>query len=116
MIIIIIIIIIIIPSVPLACYEILQTGNTGISFISSHFKVCIHHFHDEDIERKFIYFDGNKMVEMPRKRIALKKSAIPSIFPDCSILRGVRKSENSSRSPTRGKKYTGCVMLLYPLK
>ena len=81
-------------------------------------KVCIHHFHDEDVERKFIYFDGNKIVEIPRKRVTLKKSAIPSIFPDCSTpLRGVvRKSDRSSRSSTRGKKYTGCVMLLYPLK
>ena len=47
------------------------------------FKVCIHHFHEEDIERTFLFHDGTKMVEMVKKKITLKKSAVPSIFPNC---------------------------------
>ena len=47
------------------------------------FKVCIHHFHEEDIERTFLFHDGTKMVEMVKKKITLKKSAVPSILPNC---------------------------------
>ena len=56
------------------------------------FKVCIHPFHEEDIERTFLFHDGTKMVEMVKKKITLKKSAVPSIFPNCpSYLTDVAK-------------------------
>ena len=47
------------------------------------FKVCIHHFPEEDIERTIQYFNGMEMIETVRKKVALKKCAVPSIFPNC---------------------------------
>ena len=39
---------------------------------------------DEDTERTFEYFDGEKIIEMPRDKMALKNTAIPSVFPNCT--------------------------------
>ncbi|KAI6648269.1 hypothetical protein LOD99_12078 [Oopsacas minuta] len=47
------------------------------------FKVCIHHFHKEDIERTIQFFDGMKMMKTERKKVALRKFAVPNIFPNC---------------------------------
>ena len=44
--------------------------------------VCVHLFREEDIERTFKFHDGAKKVEMPKKKITLKKFAVPSIFPN----------------------------------
>ena len=48
-------------------------------------QVCIHHFREEDIERNFTINDGTKIVQVPKKKISLKKSAVPCIFPNCPI-------------------------------
>ena len=47
------------------------------------FKVCIHHFIEEDIDRTMNYHDGLRPVTVARDRISLKKTAVPSIFPNC---------------------------------
>ncbi|KAI6652380.1 hypothetical protein LOD99_7394 [Oopsacas minuta] len=47
------------------------------------FLVCIHHFREEDIERNIEYYNGVEMIKMPRKKVVLKKFAVPSIFPNC---------------------------------
>ncbi|KAI6646866.1 hypothetical protein LOD99_9135 [Oopsacas minuta] len=47
------------------------------------FKVCIHHFHEGDVEKTIQFFDGMKMIKTERKKVALKKYAVPSIFPNC---------------------------------
>ena len=42
-------------------------------------------FREEDIERNFTINDGTKIVQVPKKKISLKKSAVPCIFPNCPI-------------------------------
>ena len=44
------------------------------------FKVCIHHFKEEDIDRTMNYHDGLRPVTVARDRISLKKFCI---FPNC---------------------------------
>ena len=39
---------------------------------------------DEDTERTFDYFDGEKIIELLQDKMALKNTAIPSIFPNCT--------------------------------
>ncbi|KAI6649471.1 hypothetical protein LOD99_11836 [Oopsacas minuta] len=40
-------------------------------------------FPEEDIERTIQFFDGMKMIKTERKKVALKKCAVPNIFPNC---------------------------------
>ena len=42
-----------------------------------------HHFKEDDIERTYTYNDGLCTVTVARDRITLKKTAVPSIFPNC---------------------------------
>ena len=37
----------------------------------------------KNIERTIQLFDGLKMIETESKKVALKKGAVPSIFPNC---------------------------------
>ena len=40
-------------------------------------------FKEDDIERTFTYNDGLHTVTVARDRIALKKTSVPSVFPNC---------------------------------
>ena len=57
--------------------------NTVYYNLFFYFKVCIHHFHEEDIEMTIQFSDGLRMIETERKKVGLKKGAVPSIFPNC---------------------------------
>ena len=43
----------------------------------------MHHFREDDIDMTINYNDGLRAVTVARVRIALKKTAVPSIFPNC---------------------------------
>ena len=47
------------------------------------FRECLYHFSEEDIVRDIEYFDGVKMIKKPREKLTIKKTAIPTIFPNC---------------------------------
>ena len=62
-----------------------------------HVFVCIHHFHDNDVERTYkIPNPDGSLSEIPRGQPKLKKGAIPSLLPGCAPY----YSESSSK-PTR---------------
>ena len=62
-----------------------------------HVFVCIHHFHDNDVERTYkILIPDGFLSEIPRGQPKLKKRAIPSLIPGCAPY----YSESSSK-PTR---------------